>query len=488
MPYVLAGSNFVLIIIIIGTGIMSCFVVAAHQYHVALESSSSKLPVVSYGKIQVTFIGENNVNETFTLTKKDDEELGVGTTLSKIVVPHPALQGIVSIQIMYSAYSGWISSGLKKWSIDRIKITDSFGKSMSVCKKDLILESGEPVTLKIYPGECNLPKDIEATTIDPFFLPEPEKNRTEIDVSTNKTVDGYPAYTVFGGLLKNISIDSIVPKIFVRNAAYNKTEILRKNEIEEPVLHPKIKDFKVEEMKLVRPRDTSGVNGTSSNSSWMPPVDLFPPPLGGKQLWETSREPKRYQDISPPKTIKNSGTVTTLQTKLLNKTRSGSKQRMYNYAPKNENRPEGVVTVQLLPQNLANFLKQAEQYAKMSLFSPLDIFYRNRNNTKRGEKHNRLNEKRNIQNETKIEEKKEVFVGTPRSLDSNKPKNLIPRIYEYFEKGFENVRSLFRWDGNEEQHLDVPENRENSTLVPYYYHQTPQKYIPLSSNDTPDGR
>lgn len=31
--------------------------------------------------------------------------------------------------------------------------------SSSVCKKNLLLESGIPVTLPLYPGECNLPKD-----------------------------------------------------------------------------------------------------------------------------------------------------------------------------------------------------------------------------------------------------------------------------------------------------------------------------------------
>jgi hypothetical protein len=29
---------------------------------------------------------------------------------------------------MYSAYSGWISSGLSTWNVDKVTLTDSFGK------------------------------------------------------------------------------------------------------------------------------------------------------------------------------------------------------------------------------------------------------------------------------------------------------------------------------------------------------------------------
>lgn len=30
---------------------------------------------------------------------------------------------------------------------------------MSICKKGLVLDSGIPVTLPLYPGECNPPKE-----------------------------------------------------------------------------------------------------------------------------------------------------------------------------------------------------------------------------------------------------------------------------------------------------------------------------------------
>ncbi|KAJ4450331.1 hypothetical protein ANN_01751 [Periplaneta americana] len=131
----------------------------AHQYHVRVESSLHPEPLTSYGKIQLTLIGNSEINETFPLTQKDDEELKMGSSLARIAVPHPVLQEPKSVQIMYTAYSGWISSGLSSWSIDKVTLTDSFGKSMSVCKKGLVLESGIPVNLPLYPGECNPPRD-----------------------------------------------------------------------------------------------------------------------------------------------------------------------------------------------------------------------------------------------------------------------------------------------------------------------------------------
>lgn len=67
-------------------------------------------------------------------------------------------------QIKYTAYSGWISSGLVSWTIDKVAIIDSFSKILSVCKKGLILESGRSIYLPLYPGECNIPLDTDNST------------------------------------------------------------------------------------------------------------------------------------------------------------------------------------------------------------------------------------------------------------------------------------------------------------------------------------
>lgn len=60
--------------------------------------------------------------------RKDDEQLQVGGSLSRIVVPHPVMQEPRGVQLLYTAYSGWISSGLARWSVDKVTLSDSFGK------------------------------------------------------------------------------------------------------------------------------------------------------------------------------------------------------------------------------------------------------------------------------------------------------------------------------------------------------------------------
>lgn len=41
----------------------------AHQYNVKINSSPSFKPIVNYGKIKITLVGDSDLNETFTLTK-----------------------------------------------------------------------------------------------------------------------------------------------------------------------------------------------------------------------------------------------------------------------------------------------------------------------------------------------------------------------------------------------------------------------------------
>ncbi|XP_050453343.1 uncharacterized protein LOC126852518 [Cataglyphis hispanica] len=141
----------------------------AHQYQIKVYNSRNERSVKSYGKLQVMLVGKDSYNDTFAMTRKD-EELLVGSILQKIVVPHPAVINIEAIEIKYTAYSGWISSGLVSWTIDKVAIIDSFGKTLSICKKGLILESDRPIYLPLYPGECNIPLDTDNSTV-PSILP-----------------------------------------------------------------------------------------------------------------------------------------------------------------------------------------------------------------------------------------------------------------------------------------------------------------------------
>lgn len=77
--------------------------------------------------------------------------------LSKMLVPHPIISEPKKVQVLYQGYSGWLSSGLKRWRIDKVSLMDSFGKQLSVCQKGLELESGVPVLLQLRPGDCSAP-------------------------------------------------------------------------------------------------------------------------------------------------------------------------------------------------------------------------------------------------------------------------------------------------------------------------------------------
>ncbi|XP_018015225.1 uncharacterized protein LOC108672111 [Hyalella azteca] len=141
----------------------------ANQYKVSLKHSGGPplLSAVStYGRIDVTFIGADGINETIPLTRMPDEELKAGSSTVRILVPHPAITGITSVQLLYTAYDGWLSSGSKRWAIDKVSIMDSFGNIQSFCKLGVTLESGVPFVARLQPTACT-PRFTPWRTIPP---------------------------------------------------------------------------------------------------------------------------------------------------------------------------------------------------------------------------------------------------------------------------------------------------------------------------------
>ena len=83
-----------------------------------------------------------------------DDLLTSGTQLEKLLVVHPIIAP-AEVQVLYTAYDGWIYSGRYQWSLDKFVLTDSSGKKKSFCKEiGQQLPSGIPVTLKLQEGEC----------------------------------------------------------------------------------------------------------------------------------------------------------------------------------------------------------------------------------------------------------------------------------------------------------------------------------------------
>lgn len=139
----------------------------AHQFHFEIHTSESDLPLRTIGKIEATLHGEHALNETFSITDKDDAELFAGDVISRILVPHPALGFPRSVSLTYKTYSGWLSKGLSHWNINKIVLTDYFGTSYSMCRNYMLLESGNPVSIKLQPGNCEL-TDENDVTFTPF--------------------------------------------------------------------------------------------------------------------------------------------------------------------------------------------------------------------------------------------------------------------------------------------------------------------------------
>lgn len=83
-----------------------------------------------------------------------------GEKIARIVVPHPALGFPTSLQLTYKSYNGWLSRGIQSWNIYKVVLTDSFGKSYSICKRFFSLESGVPERLDLRPGNCHIPEEV----------------------------------------------------------------------------------------------------------------------------------------------------------------------------------------------------------------------------------------------------------------------------------------------------------------------------------------
>lgn len=132
------------------------------------------MPLRTIGKIEATLHGEHSLNETFSITDKDDAELFAGDVISRILVPHPALGFPKSVSLTYKTYSGWLSKGLSHWNINKIVLTDYFGNSYSMCRNYMLLESGNPVSIKLQSGICEL-TDENDVTFTPFDNTESPK-------------------------------------------------------------------------------------------------------------------------------------------------------------------------------------------------------------------------------------------------------------------------------------------------------------------------
>lgn len=182
----------------------------AHQFHIEIYTSESDLPLRTIGKIEATLEGDGALNETFSITDKDDTELFAGDVISRILVPHPALGFPQGITLTYKTYSGWLSKGLPHWTIHKIILTDSFGKSYSMCKNYMLLESGLPVRITLQPGICYV-TDENDITYNPF------DEETATDKLDNVKTSSQYRYTTVSPFSNGDDVDKLREKKNVIN-------------------------------------------------------------------------------------------------------------------------------------------------------------------------------------------------------------------------------------------------------------------------------
>lgn len=174
----------------------------AHQFTIEIHSRPNDLPLRTLGKLEAVLTGDGQLNETFSITEKDDTEFFAGERVSRILVPHPALGFPHAITLRYKSYSGWLSKGLPQWTVNKVVLADSFGAKRSLCRTDIALYSDRPVYLQLDGGDCapELEDDEEdtygtSTTVTTTTTADGEEQNTVNGVEFGPTTTGQPDAT-----------------------------------------------------------------------------------------------------------------------------------------------------------------------------------------------------------------------------------------------------------------------------------------------------
>ncbi|KAG8195855.1 hypothetical protein JTE90_008547 [Oedothorax gibbosus] len=123
----------------------------ANQYRIAISSTRGQ--GTTWGKLEISFIGEDSGNETFVLTS-ESQEISDQQSIQGLIVADPSVRNVSAVVLKYTKYRGWIYTGLDRWDIDSVQIHSSHGPAMSFCGHGVPVPSGEPQLLPLMPGSC----------------------------------------------------------------------------------------------------------------------------------------------------------------------------------------------------------------------------------------------------------------------------------------------------------------------------------------------
>lgn len=328
----------------------------AHQFNIEIYSSENYLPLRTLGKLEAILEGDGSLNETFSITEKDDAEFVAGEVISRILVPHPALGFPRSITLTYKSYSGWLSKGLPSWTIHKIVLTDSFGESKSLCRRDITLMSEVPVYLELKNGNCYTPEENDITYSPDITKPSRESisSKYEKESSQDEQLKYFKDDTEKFREKKDIINLGTNFKI-TQNSTYSYSEptdqlpwqpILEGNTLDKSDATESSRMFPVIVEPIVKSRKIA-VNQSKETGRSLSPTD---------DMILTDQSPLNSDETT-------SRTTTTTEQSRLNKIKNA-------FVPSNEvtrSRENTFFTIQLLPFKLGDLFERAERYARETL-------------------------------------------------------------------------------------------------------------------------
>lgn len=295
--------------------------------------------------------------------RKDDSEFFAGDIVSKIIVPHPALGFPTTLSLHYKSYSGWLSKGLPHWDIDKVVLTDSFGRSHSLCKPSTKLSSGTPVRLKLLTGNCELENQEEYGTYNVPTTSVPDSNGQEsIDNLETDSIDAAKQSKDYFNLGTSFRLD--------KNNTYPENDMPW-----QPIFE-----------------GTNSLDkevGESSRSLSVEPTEIFEPVLNDRRLGLTNARNLQEYGVTTEEIVEPVLKATTPRVKkakeivFTDSPLDTKKPEIIKITPittirngpelPKQNSQEEVITVQLLPFRLGDLLQRAERYARETLLPLISV-------------------------------------------------------------------------------------------------------------------
>ncbi|CAG9800683.1 unnamed protein product [Chironomus riparius] len=328
----------------------------AHQYKIKLHNSITDLPIRTIGRIDIELESEGGLSETFTITDRDDQEIFAGDFISKIIVPHPALNFPKNLTITYHVYRGWLTRGLSSWSVNKVILSDSFGESFSLCK-NIELESGIPVRLTLQEGDC-----YEEELLLAAIMTEPSTTTDSIELSPSETAEALNG--------ENLAMVNKTGEVI----ELGKHMIIKKNESATSIIATSSeKSISVMSADSWKPIKINSLNDSLATSNSTNSIDEDKFLNIGEKMPKAKTEKRSFgqsgDDSDQP--IRDDSTAVEEPNDInaveMNETDSNDENIKELIDTENDT-SDKFVTVQLFPYRLGDIFERAEKYAKYTLF------------------------------------------------------------------------------------------------------------------------